>query len=411
MVIMAGKLKSICAALLAVAVTAAFAGCNRDKDDDAPPEEVCEFLGRFPEDVPDSFNNLLNRVPHSASNGLDENGFWIDANATALVDFGSFNWRRIEFPHFVGAVTEDEITERIFTIFEQYEREDFEITDRAVEDGDLVNIDFRGYIDGVPFEDGDTDGNGAYVVAGGDRFIDDFLTQIIGRMPGETFDVNVTFPEHYPQNPDLEDKPARFVTTINYIVVEEDEDVYVKRNFYETYGWSTMEEYRAGLFEMSVREQQGAYLVQLFAPTAGNLTVEIPENLRVTAAENFIRFHQGIAATVGEGQRYANFAEYLTEVGVTEGGIREFVNLGLPRIEQTLRNQLIMQAIAVELNISVTMDDVRAYYDANGGLNTDLNDEIARVGLPSMKQDTMMWMVRSYLIENAVHLEPPGLAD
>ena len=100
--------------------------------------------------------------------------------------------------------------------------ETVKITDRAIEDGDKVNIDYVGSVDGVEFEGGNTNGAGTEVTAGGTDYIDDFLTQIIGHMPGETFDVNVTFPDEYPNNPDLAGKDAVFVTTINYIVGKND---------------------------------------------------------------------------------------------------------------------------------------------------------------------------------------------
>ena len=92
-----------------------------------------------------------------------------------------------------------------------------QVTDRAVEDGDTVNIDYVGTVDGVEFEGGNTNGQGTNVTAGGTDYIDDFLTQIIGHMPGETFDVNVTFPDPYTSNEELSGKDAVFKTTINYI--------------------------------------------------------------------------------------------------------------------------------------------------------------------------------------------------
>jgi trigger factor len=103
--------------------------------------------------------------------------------------------------------------------------EEERITDRAIEDEDLVNIDYVGSMDGVEFEGGNSSvGNdeGANVVAGSDQFIDDFLTQIIGHSPGETFDVNVTFPDPYPNNLDFSGKPAVFVVTVNYIIDTEE---------------------------------------------------------------------------------------------------------------------------------------------------------------------------------------------
>ena len=84
-----------------------------------------------------------------------------------------------------------------------------QVTDRAVEQGDMVNIDYVGSVDGVEFDGGSTGGAGTSVMAGATNYIDDFLTQIIGHMPGETIDVNVTFPEVY-HSADLAGKEAVF---------------------------------------------------------------------------------------------------------------------------------------------------------------------------------------------------------
>lgn len=94
-----------------------------------------------------------------------------------------------------------------------------QITDenRLIEDGDTVNIDYVGSVDGVEFEGGSTDGKGATVTIGVTNFIDGFLDQLIGHAPGENFDINVTFPDPYTNNTDLSGKDAVFNITINYI--------------------------------------------------------------------------------------------------------------------------------------------------------------------------------------------------
>lgn len=89
-------------------------------------------------------------------------------------------------------------------------------TSLTVEDGDTVNIDYVGSVDGVEFEGGSTDGAGADLTIGSGRYIDDFEEQLIGSHPGDTVNVNVTFPDDY-QSTDLQGKDALFVVTINGI--------------------------------------------------------------------------------------------------------------------------------------------------------------------------------------------------
>ena len=89
-------------------------------------------------------------------------------------------------------------------------------TSLVVEDGDTVNIDYVGTVDGVEFSGGNTQGNGADLAIGSHTYIDDFEEQLIGHNVGETVEVIVTFPEDYGKE-DLNGKEAVFETTINGI--------------------------------------------------------------------------------------------------------------------------------------------------------------------------------------------------
>ena len=91
-----------------------------------------------------------------------------------------------------------------------------EYENRPVKDGDTVNIDYVGYCDGVAFEGGDTKGQGTNLTIGSGSYVDDFEDQLVGAKPGDTVDVNVTFPEDY-GNDDLKGKDALFVVKVNYI--------------------------------------------------------------------------------------------------------------------------------------------------------------------------------------------------
>ena len=87
----------------------------------------------------------------------------------------------------------------------------------TVENGDTVNIDYVGSVDGVEFEGGSTQGQGTDLVIGSGSYIDDFEEQLIGAHPGDEVDVYATFPDPYNNNPDLSGKEALFEVTINGI--------------------------------------------------------------------------------------------------------------------------------------------------------------------------------------------------
>ncbi len=89
-------------------------------------------------------------------------------------------------------------------------------TSLTVEDGDTVNIDYVGTIDGVEFDGGSTNGAGTDLVIGSGNYIDDFEEQLIGAHPGDTVEVSVTFPEDY-GNEELNGQDAVFEVTVNGI--------------------------------------------------------------------------------------------------------------------------------------------------------------------------------------------------
>ena len=134
------------------------------------------------------------------SEGLDDNGHWTGIRA---LDY-------VTLPEDVSALplskadlepTETEIQTQIDTLLNQYATTQ-NITDRAAQSGDTVNIDYSGAVDGVAFTGGTA--TGYDLTLGSHSFIDGFEDQIIGHNIGDTFDVTVTFPEGYGDSTDAE---------------------------------------------------------------------------------------------------------------------------------------------------------------------------------------------------------------
>jgi len=111
---------------------------------------------------------------------------------------------------------EDVDTEAWEKVYFVEKKELLKDTSLTVEDGDTVNIDYVGTVDGVEFEGGNTNGAGTSLTIGSGSYIDDFEEQLIGAHPGDTVEVNVTFPENY-GNEELNGKDAVFTVTVNGI--------------------------------------------------------------------------------------------------------------------------------------------------------------------------------------------------
>ena len=90
-----------------------------------------------------------------------------------------------------------------------------EITDRAAAEGDTLNIDFAGYLDGVQFQGGTAAGQ-TISLTENSGYIDGFADGLVGVMPGASVDLNLTFPENY-HSADLAGKAVVFKVKVNYI--------------------------------------------------------------------------------------------------------------------------------------------------------------------------------------------------
>ncbi len=119
------------------------------------------------------------------------------------------------------------------------------VTDSSVEakSGDKVSIVYTGYMDGEAFEGGASSEDGATVTLGSGSLIDDFEDQIVGHKVGDSFTVEVTFPDQYPNQPLYQGKDASFEVTLKGVyVMPEFDDAYVAENYSKDA--STVAEYR-----------------------------------------------------------------------------------------------------------------------------------------------------------------------
>lgn len=161
------------------------------------------------------------------SDGLTADGKIDGVNvndALTLVDYAN-----ISVPADEVAATDEEVENDIKSTLESHKVESTDET-REIADGDEVNIDYVGTIDGVEFEGGNSNGAGYDLTIGSGSFVDDFEQQLIGHKPGENVTVEVTFPEDYGDEA-VNGKDASFAVTVNSIkILPELTDEFVAEN-------------------------------------------------------------------------------------------------------------------------------------------------------------------------------------
>ena len=174
---------------------------------------------------------------YSYSDGLTKEGFFEGVTALDNVILPDYKAYTMPEEHTVAteAEIEDYIAKEIMADFTTTEKDTD--ADRVAANGDYINIDFDGKIDGVAFEGGSTQGQGTDITLGSKTFIDGFEDQIVGHKAGETFDITVTFPEDY-GNEDLNGKEAVFTIALNHIyktVTPELNDAFIAENLADQY--------------------------------------------------------------------------------------------------------------------------------------------------------------------------------
>ncbi len=181
-------------------------------------------------------------------------------DALTLVDYAN-----IAIPADEVRATDEEVEGDINATLQSHREASTDET-LEIKDGDTVNIDYVGTIDGVAFEGGDSNGAGYDLTIGSGSFIDDFEQQLIGHSPGEELTVEATFPENYRNDDTVAGKDASFAVTINSITVTpEFTDEFVAKNFSEE-GFSTAEAYRASVedrfYEQHLEDYLADYIIE-----------------------------------------------------------------------------------------------------------------------------------------------------
>jgi trigger factor len=328
----------------------------------------------------------------SYSDGIDKNGFLEGITALDYVELPDYN--ALVIPSDAHTITDETLQAEIDGLLADYSTDE-EIKDRAVVDGDTVNIDYVGSVDGVEFEGGSTGGEGAEVTIGETTYIDDFLEQLIGHKPGETFDINVTFPTPYENNEELSGKDAVFDTTINYIVKKVDvelTDAFVEENLSEEYGWKTIAEMEDGLYAGLQEDAISMYIQEYLS---SDVTVKsVPDSLMKYEENAMVKYYTENAESYG-----MDLEEFLTSfVGVSS--LDELISSSADANKQSAQFALVIQAIAEDAKIKASDDDVADYFKEVVGAD-DYSEYEKSYGMPYLKQSVLTQKVMNDLIEHA----------
>ena len=325
-------------------------------------------------------------------------GYMKDLNAEDYVTLGEYKGVEV-------TLDEPEITDEYLDGYIEYVQQNnavsTPVTDRAVEMGDVVNIDYVGKIDGVAFDGGSAQGSDLTIGSG--QFIDGFEDGCIGMKVGETKDVEATFPDPYKNNPDLAGKVAVFTVTVNSISVEEIPeltDEYVQSLSLE--GCTNVEEYRAYVYDVLLEQQQESYESDkadlAYEKVAAECEFKDAPEAMVTRMNNTLTSNLSSYASM-----YG--VDLGTYVSAMYGGTaEEYETTLLKQSKMMAQHYLMMQAIADREGLSVSDEELEEQLSQEAqdyGYET-VEEYKSLVDVEAFREYLMTQKVLAFLGENAV---------
>ena len=289
--------------------------------------------------------------PDVSVDKLEDDGITMVAVVPVKPEVKISSYKGMKIKQFAYTVKDEEVDAELARVQDRNARK-VEITDRAAQNGDIVNIDFVGTVDGVKFDGGEAEGFD--LTLGSGQFIPGFEDQVVGMNIGKSKDVNVTFPENY-QAENLKGKAAVFAVKLNKIQgkeLPEVTDEFIK----EATGSETVEEYKAKTRErlqaQADRRSNDATENSILEAIAANTEAEIPQAMIDREIDSLVQkfeyqlMYQGL-----------KLQDYLDFLKVT---VEDFRKNYEEQAKKNVLSQLIISQLIKEENIEATEEEVDA---------------------------------------------------
>ena len=282
-----------------------------------------------------------------------EKGILCKLNVVTKPEATIEGYKGIEVTKIPVEVTAEDIDQEIDRVRERNSRI-VTVEDRAAENGDMVTIDFDGYVDGKQFDGGKADNYELTLGAG--QFIPGFEDQVVGHNVGDEFDVNVTFPEDYHAE-ELKGKPAVFKIKLHEIKMKElptVDDEFAK----DVSEFDTLDEYRKDI-EKRLQEQKNKAAEsdienQLVDAVIEKVQAEIPDEMVENEVDEVINSFAYRLQSQG-----LKLETYLKYTGQTTDDLRVQYK---PQAERQVKVRLGLEKIAELENIQITEEETAAEF-------------------------------------------------
>ncbi|MBR1883714.1 MAG: trigger factor [Clostridia bacterium] len=263
-------------------------------------------------------------------------------------------YKGLEVSYEKAVVTKEDIDSEIDRVREQNART-ISVEDRALENGDISNIDFEGFKDGVPFEGGKAEGFDLTIGSG--QFIPGFEEQMVGMKIGEEKEINVTFPEDYHAK-DLAGAAVVFKVKLNSISKKDIpalDDEFVK----DVSEFENLEEYTNSIKEKLEKQAESknkaSKEIAVLDKLVENTEVEIPEPMIHEQAHNLeAQTEQELSY---QGLTLDMYCQYM---GIDRSVMHANFHT---QAEKDLKLRLALEAVGKTENVEVSKEEIDAKID------------------------------------------------
>lgn len=278
-----------------------------------------------------------------------EDGYTFTAVVTVKPEVKVKDYKGIKVTKNVNVVSDEQVDAELNRMLERNARY-VDVEDRPSQMGDIAEIDYEGFKDGVAFEGGK--GEHYDLTLGSGSFIPGFEEQVCGHNVGEEFDVNVSFPEDYPSE-ELKGAPVVFKCKLHAIKIKElpaADDDFAK----DVSEYDTLDELKASikdkLQKKADEDTDRQVEEQLVDVLIANTEAEIPECMYDARIEDMASDFENRLAQSG-----LTLDEYLKYTGADKDA---FLAGFKPQAERQVRVRLALEAIAQAENITMTKEEM-----------------------------------------------------
>lgn len=359
-----------------------------DALNDCFPKYYTEMLSKEKELYPIDY-------PEISVEKMDKTGVKFSAIIVVLPEFEVENYKGLSIKKDKVSVTEKEVNEELAKLQERHARF-VEVTDRAVKEGDLINLNYSGKLDGVKFDGGTAEDQ--ELTIGSHAFIPGFEEQMVGMTIGEEKDIDVTFPAEY-HSKDLAGKPVVF--TVKVLGIREKElpaldDEFAK----EISEHESLAELKKATKDKIKHEKEHhaehAAEAKLIDAIVDGVELSVPKQM-VEKQLNYM-VNDLNARLASQGFSKEAYFEFL---GTTEDAFKKEREKDA---EKSVKTSLVLERIVEKEKIEVTEaeidEKVKALAEMYAQTVENIKKMLGNEGLSSVKQELLTNKVINFLKEN-----------